>query len=44
MVDIKNLPYGKIFKFDNPEFWDVWTRKNDCSLSWNDVVEEWTNI
>ena len=44
MVDIKNLPYGKRPKSDNPEFWDVWTRKNDRSISWNDVVEEWTNI
>ena len=32
MVDIKNLPYGKRPKSDNPEFWDVWTRKNDRSL------------
>ena len=44
VVDIKDLPYGKRPKSDNPEFWDVWTRKNDRSLSWNDVVEEWTNI
>lgn len=44
VVDIKELPYGKRPKSDNPEFWDVWTRKSNRSLSWNEVVEEWTNI
>lgn len=44
VVDIKDLPYGKRPKSDNPEFWRVWTRKNDRSTSWNEVVENWTNI
>ena len=44
VVNIKELPYGKRPKSDNPEFWNVWTRKSNRSLSWNDVVEEWTNI
>ncbi len=44
VVDIKDLPYGKRPKSDNPEFWRVWTRKNNRSTSWNEVVENWTNI
>lgn len=44
VVDIKDLPYGKRPKSDNPEFWKVWTRESNRSLSWDDVIGEWTNI
>jgi len=28
--------------FGDPDFWDVWTGKSECSIDWKAISSEWT--
>lgn len=41
LVEIRDLPFDKRPKSDNPEFWKVWTGEATRSLDWKPITDEW---
>lgn len=43
LVEINELPRNQCPKSQDPSFWEVWTREKECSIDWNNIVEDWTS-
>ena len=43
IVDINELPKTCRPKSDTPDFWNVWTHKEERNLDWKPVVDQWQN-
>lgn len=44
LVQMKNLIDEHKPKSDDPDFWDVWTRKDERNVNWQDIANQWQQI
>ncbi|OPY59868.1 MAG: AAA-like domain protein [Syntrophorhabdaceae bacterium PtaU1.Bin034] len=44
LVEITELPESQRPRSSDPKFWDVWTGKEERTVDWGGVVEDWTGI
>lgn len=44
MVKMRTLPKEQCPQSDDPDYWDVWTRKNDRKIDWGKIADEWQKI
>jgi len=44
LVEITELPKEHRPHSSDPEFWDVWTGKQERLVNWREIVEDWTGI
>lgn len=42
LVRIRDLPKHQRPQSDDPDFWDVWTRKEGRPVDWRPIVDDWT--
>lgn len=42
LVEITELLDDHRPRSSDPKFWDVWTRKEERSVNWREIVEDWT--
>ncbi|MBN8628200.1 MAG: hypothetical protein J0M17_22200, partial [Planctomycetes bacterium] len=42
LVEIDELPEEHRPKSADPDFWDVWTLKNERPVDWNAIASEWS--
>ncbi len=43
MVKMRTLPKSQCPQSEDPDFWDVWTGKNERKIDWSKIAEEWQN-
>jgi hypothetical protein len=41
MVEVSELPLAQRPLSDDPDFWDVWSRKSDRSIDWPSLTVDW---
>lgn len=41
IVEINDLPECERPKSDDPQFWDVWTGKEERELDWQPIIKDW---
>lgn len=41
LVKMRNLPEEQRPQSDDPDFWDVWTKKVDRTVDWKKVADKW---
>ncbi|MBB4054043.1 hypothetical protein GGR20_003715 [Devosia subaequoris] len=41
LVRMRDLPKHQRPQSDDPDYWDVWTRKVDRPVNWQPIVEDW---
>ena len=44
LVQMKNLIDEHKPKSDDPDFWDVWTRKDERNVNWHEIANQWQQI
>lgn len=44
LVQMKNLIDEHKPKSDDPDFWDVWTRKDERNVNWQEIANQWQQI
>lgn len=44
LVEIIELPESQRPQSSDPEFWDVWTGKEQRNINWRTIVDDWTGI
>jgi len=44
LVEIAELAEEHRPRSSDPNFWDVWTGKEDRPINWREIVEDWTGI
>ena len=44
LVEIMELPENQRPRSSDPKFWDVWTGKEQRSINWNEIVDDWTGV
>lgn len=43
LVKMRTLPESQRPQSEDPDYWDVWTGKNECGLDWTAIANEWQN-
>lgn len=43
MVKMRTLPKNQCPQSDDPDFWDVWTRKTEREIDWDKITSDWQN-
>jgi len=44
LVEMNELKLEYRPKSEDPDFWDVWTRKKEREVDWSQLAEEWQNL
>jgi hypothetical protein len=44
LVEMNELPEGHRPKSKDPEFWDVWTNKEQINVDWEKIANDWQEI
>lgn len=44
LVEMKELKKEHRPKSEDPDFWDVWTRKEERNVDWKSLADDWQNI
>jgi hypothetical protein len=44
LVEITELPEKQRPRSSDPKFWEVWTGKEERSINWREIVDDWTGI
>lgn len=44
LVEMNELKPEHRPKSDDPDFWDVWTRKSEREVNWKDLADDWQNL
>jgi hypothetical protein len=44
LVEITELPEEHRPRSSDPEFWDVWTAKEERPINWGEIADDWTGI
>lgn len=44
LVEITEVPEKQRPSSSDPKFWDVWTGKEERSINWREIVNDWTGI
>jgi len=44
LVEIMELPERQRPRSSDPRFWDIWTGKEKRSISWGEIVKDWTGV
>lgn len=44
LVEITELPEEHRPRSSDPMFWDVWTGKEERTINWREIVDDWTGI
>ncbi len=43
MVKMRTLPKNQCPQSEDPDFWDVWTRRADRDIDWKRISNDWQN-
>ena len=43
MVKMRTLPESQRPQSEDPDYWDVWTGRNECGLDWTRIANDWQN-
>lgn len=43
-VEVEELPEHHRPQSADPDFWDIWTRANQRSVTWTEIVRKWTSV
>lgn len=43
MVKMRTLPKSQCPQSEDPDYWDVWTGKNERKIDWDKIADEWQN-
>ena len=41
LIEVKNLASDQRPESDDPDFWNVWTKKAERTVAWDQIVDEW---
>lgn len=41
LIEVKHLEKGQRPESEDPDFWDVWTLKNERSVDWKKIADNW---
>lgn len=44
LVEVEELPEHHRPQSADPDFWNVWTRANQRSVTWTEIVRKWTSV
>lgn len=44
LVKMNDLPKNQQPRSDDPEFWEVWTRKESRTIDWNAIADDWIGV
>lgn len=44
LVELNELKPEHRPKSDDPDFWDVWTRKEERQIDWKELADDWQNL
>ena len=41
LIEVRHLEKGQRPESEDPDFWDVWTLKNERSIDWKNIADNW---